>query len=101
MPQDTINVSLVTSRIQASKPNYYNPLLVYKAAKIKVNKDNDDCKILSLTVNNYEQQIETLEKDTGDSNNQFEKEKTLLKTAMTVFFQFKRRVVKISYAFYL
>ncbi|WP_210376236.1 DUF787 family protein, partial [Borreliella burgdorferi] len=28
MPQDTISVSLVDSRIQASRPNYYNPLLV-------------------------------------------------------------------------
>ncbi|WP_151073929.1 MULTISPECIES: DUF787 family protein [Borreliella] len=99
MPQDTINVSLVTSRIQASKPNYYNPLLVYKAAKIKVNKDNDDCKILSLTVNNYEQQIETLEKDTGDSNNQFEKEKTLLKTAMTDFFNSSEESLKSAMLF--
>ncbi|MCD2399678.1 DUF787 family protein, partial [Borreliella burgdorferi] len=39
MPQDTISVSLLDSRIQASRPNYYNPLLVYKTAKIKVNKD--------------------------------------------------------------
>ncbi|WP_210361176.1 DUF787 family protein, partial [Borreliella garinii] len=28
MPQDTISVSLITSRIQTSRPNYYNPLLV-------------------------------------------------------------------------
>ncbi|MCD2376710.1 DUF787 family protein [Borreliella burgdorferi] len=99
MPQNTINVSLVTSKIQASKPNYYNPLLVYKTAKIKVDQDSDNYKTLSLTVNNYELQIETLEKDSGDSNNQFEKEKTLLKTAMSDFFNSSEESLKTAMLF--
>lgn len=86
MPENTISVSLVDSSIQASKPNYYNPLLVYKTAKIKVNKDAANYKTLSLTVNNYEKEIETLEKDNGNGQDQFGKEKTLLKTAMSNFF---------------
>ncbi|WP_417861782.1 DUF787 family protein (plasmid) [Borreliella americana] len=99
MPQNTINVSLVTSKIQASKLNYYNPILVYKAAKIKVDQNSDNYKILSLTVNNYELQIETLEKDSGDSNNQFEKEKTLLKTAMSDFFNSSEESLKTAMLF--
>ncbi|WP_029346997.1 DUF787 family protein, partial [Borreliella garinii] len=99
MPQDTISVSLVTSRIQTNKPNYYNPLLVYKAAKIKVNKDTADYKILSLTINNYEQQIETLEKDNGNGEPQFGKEKTLLKTAMSDFFNSSEESLKSAVLF--
>ncbi|WP_031531392.1 DUF787 family protein [Borreliella garinii] len=99
MPQDTISVSLVTSRIQTNKPNYYNPLLVYKAAKIKVNKDTADYKILSLTINNYEQQIETLEKDNGNGEPQFGKEKTLLKTAMSDFFNSSEESLKSAILF--
>ncbi|EEF84019.1 DUF787 family protein (plasmid) [Borreliella spielmanii] len=86
MPENTINVSLVDSSIQANTPNYYSPLLVYKTAKIKVNKDAANYKTLSLTVNNYEKEIETLEKDNGNGQDQFGKEKTLLKTAMSNFF---------------
>ncbi|WP_418905658.1 DUF787 family protein [Borreliella japonica] len=86
MPEDTISVSLVDSSIQANTPNYYNPLLVYKTAKIKVNKDAANYKTLSLTVNNYEKEIETLEKDNGNGQDQFGKEKTLLITAMKDFF---------------
>ncbi|WP_418456646.1 DUF787 family protein [Borreliella lusitaniae] len=101
MPQDTISVSLVDSRIQTSKPNYYSPLLVYKAAKIKVNKDNGDYKILSLTVNNYEQQIETLEKDNGNGNGEDKlgKEKTLLKKAMSDFFNSSEESLKSAVLF--
>ncbi|XPC97904.1 DUF787 family protein (plasmid) [Borreliella japonica] len=86
MPEDTISVSLVNSSVQANTPNYYNPLLVYKTAKIKVNKDAANYKTLSLTVNNYEKEIETLEKDNGNGQDQFGKEKTLLTTAMKDFF---------------
>ncbi|WP_210376675.1 DUF787 family protein [Borreliella valaisiana] len=99
MPQDTISVSLVTSRIQTSRPNYYNPLLVYKTAKIKVNKDVANYKTLSLTVNNYEQQIETLEKDNGNGEPQFGKEKTLLKTAMSDFFNSSEESLKSAMLF--
>ncbi|ACN93279.1 conserved hypothetical protein (plasmid) [Borreliella finlandensis] len=99
MPQDTISVSLIDSRIQASKPNYYNPLLVYKTAKIKVNKDNTNFKILNLTVNNYEQQIENLEKDNGNGDDQFGKEKTLLKTAMSDFFNSSEESLKVAVLF--
>ncbi|WP_367611943.1 DUF787 family protein [Borreliella kurtenbachii] len=94
MPQDTISVSFIDSRIQASRPNYYNPLLVYKTAKIKVNKDAASYKILNLTVNNYEKQIETLEKDNGNGEDQFGKEKTLLKTAMLNFFNSSEESLK-------
>ncbi|AAF07434.1 hypothetical protein B1U23_05165 (plasmid) [Borreliella burgdorferi] len=94
MPQDTISVSLLDSRIQASRPNYYNPLLVYKTAKIKVNKDAASYKILNLTVNNYEKQIETLEKENGNGEDQFGKEKTLLKTAMSNFFNSSEESLK-------
>ncbi|WP_367604262.1 DUF787 family protein (plasmid) [Borreliella burgdorferi] len=94
MPQDTISVSLVDSRIQTSRPNYYNPLLVYKTAKIKVNKDAASYKILNLTVNNYEKQIETLEKENGNGEDQFGKEKTLLKTAMSNFFNSSEESLK-------
>ncbi|XPC98150.1 DUF787 family protein (plasmid) [Borreliella japonica] len=86
MPEDTISVSLVNSSVQVNTPNYYNPLLVYKTAKIKVNKDAANYKTLSLTVNNYEKEIETLEKDNGNGQDQFGKEKTLLTTAMKDFF---------------
>ncbi|WP_210376228.1 DUF787 family protein, partial [Borreliella burgdorferi] len=82
------------SRIQASRPNYYNPLLVYKTAKIKVNKDAASYKILNLTVNNYEKQIETLEKENGNGEDQFGKEKTLLKTAMSNFFNSSEESLK-------
>ncbi|WP_417903047.1 DUF787 family protein [Borreliella bissettiae] len=94
MPQDTINVSLLDSRIQTSRPNYYNPLLVYKTAKIKVNKDAANFITLNLTVNNYEKQIEALEKDNGNGQDQFGKEKTLLKTAMSNFFNSSEESLK-------
>ncbi|MCD2374517.1 DUF787 family protein [Borreliella burgdorferi] len=99
MPKDTISVSLVDSRIQASRPNYYNPILVYKTAKIKVNKDTANFKILNLTINNYEQQIETLEKDNGNGEPQFGKEKTLLKTAMSDFFNSSEESLKSAILF--
>ncbi|WP_417903105.1 DUF787 family protein (plasmid) [Borreliella andersonii] len=99
MPQDTISVSLVDSRIQVSRPNYYNPILVYKTAKIKINKENINFKILNLTVNNYEQQIETLEKDNGNGEPQFVKEKTLLKTAMSDFFNSSAESLKSAVLF--
>ncbi|ACN93596.1 conserved hypothetical protein (plasmid) [Borreliella finlandensis] len=94
MPQDTISVSLVDSRIQVSRPNYYNPLLVYKTTKIKVNKDTANFITLNLTVNNYEKQIETLEKDNGNGQDQFGKEKTLLKTTMSNFFNLSEESLK-------
>ncbi|WP_418455635.1 DUF787 family protein (plasmid) [Borreliella californiensis] len=94
MPQDTISVSLLDSRIQTSRPNYYNPLLVYKTAKIKINKDAANFITLNLTVNNYEKQIETLEKDNGSAEDQFGKEKTLLKTAMSNFFNSSEESLK-------
>ncbi|WP_418455604.1 DUF787 family protein (plasmid) [Borreliella californiensis] len=94
MPQDTISVSLLDSGIQVSRPNYYNPLLVYKTAKIKINKDAASYKILNLTVNNYEKQIETLEKDNGNGQDQFGKEKTLLKTALSNFFNSSEESLK-------
>ncbi|XOU12999.1 DUF787 family protein, partial (plasmid) [Borreliella americana] len=99
MPQNTISVSLVDSRIEVSKPNYYSPLLVYKTAKIKVNNNAADFKILSLTINNYEQQIETLEKDNGNGEPQFGKEKTLLKTAMSDFFNSSEESLKSAVLF--
>ncbi|WP_215540065.1 DUF787 family protein [Borreliella bavariensis] len=99
MPENTISVSLVDSSIQASKPNYYNPLLVYKTAKIKVNKDAANYKTLSLTVNNYEKEIETLEKDNGNGQDQFGKEKTLLKTAMSNFFNSTEESLKSAVLF--
>ncbi|ACL35280.1 conserved hypothetical protein (plasmid) [Borreliella garinii Far04] len=71
------------------------------SAKIKVNNNNANYKTLSLTVNNYEQQIETLKKDNGNGEPQFGKEKILLKTAMSDFFQFNRRIIKISCSFNL
>ncbi|AEL70298.1 conserved hypothetical protein (plasmid) [Borreliella afzelii PKo] len=99
MPENTISVSLVDSSIQASKPNYYSPLLVYKTAKIKVNKDAANYKTLSLTVNNYEKEIETLEKDNGNGQDQFGKEKTLLKTAMSNFFNSTEESLKSAVLF--
>ncbi len=99
MPKNIISVSLVDSSIQASKPNYYSPLLVYKPAKIKVNKDAANYKTLSLTVNNYEKEIETLEKDNGDSNDQLGKEQTLLKTAMSNFFNSTEESLKSAVLF--
>ncbi|WP_187981793.1 MULTISPECIES: DUF787 family protein [Borreliella] len=94
MPENTISVSLVDSSIQANTPNYYNPLLVYKTAKIKVNKDAANYKTLSLTVNNYKKEIETLEKDNGNGQDQFGKEKALLKTAMSNFFNSSEESLK-------
>ncbi|WP_418454889.1 DUF787 family protein (plasmid) [Borreliella spielmanii] len=99
MPENTISVSLVDSSIQASKPNYYSPLLVYKTAKIKVNKDAANYKTLSLTVNNYEKEIETLEKDNGNGQDQFGKEQTLLKTAMSNFFNSTEESLKSAILF--
>ncbi|WP_418885697.1 DUF787 family protein [Borreliella tanukii] len=99
MPENTISVSLVDSSIQANTPNYYNPLLVYKTAKIKVKKDAANYKTLSLTVNNYEKEIETLEKDNGNGQDQFGKEKTLLKTAMSNFFNSTEESLKSAVLF--
>ncbi|WP_419262570.1 DUF787 family protein, partial [Borreliella afzelii] len=99
MPENTISVSLVDSSIQANTPNYYNPLLVYKTAKIKVNKDAANYKTLSLTINNYEKEIETLEKDNGNGQDQFGKEKTLLKTAMSNFFNSTEESLKSAVLF--
>ncbi|WP_418909550.1 DUF787 family protein (plasmid) [Borreliella sinica] len=99
MPQDTISVSLVNSSVQANTPNYYKPLLVYKTAKIKVNKDAANYKTLSLTVNNYEKEIETLEKENGNGQDQFGKEKTLLTTAMKDFFSSTEESLKSAVLF--
>ncbi|MCD2332799.1 DUF787 family protein, partial [Borreliella americana] len=66
---------------------------------VKVNKDNANFKILNLNVNNYEQQIETLEKDNGNGEPQFGKEKTLLKTAMSDFFNSSEKSLKSAVLF--
>ncbi|WP_418909441.1 DUF787 family protein (plasmid) [Borreliella sinica] len=99
MPQDTISVSLVNSSVQANTPNYYNPLLVYKTTKIKVNKDGAKYKTLSLTVNNHEKEIQALEKENGNGEDQFGKEKTLLTTAMKDFFSSTEESTKSAVLF--
>ncbi|WP_425337197.1 DUF787 family protein [Borreliella tanukii] len=99
MPQDTISVSLVKSSVQANTPNYYSPLLVYKTAKIKVKKDSINYKTLDLTVNNYEKEIQTLEKENGNGEEQFGKEKTLLTTAMKDFFNSTEESTKSAVLF--
>ncbi|WP_210379736.1 DUF787 family protein, partial [Borreliella garinii] len=62
-------------------------------------KDVANYKTLSLTVNNYEQQIETLEKDNGNGEPQFGKEKALLKTAMSDFFNSSEESLKSAVLF--
>uniref|UniRef100_UPI003B2105ED DUF787 family protein n=1 Tax=Borreliella yangtzensis TaxID=683292 RepID=UPI003B2105ED len=99
MPEDTISVSLIKSSVQANTPDYYKPLLVYKTAKIKVNKDGANYKTLDLTVNNYEKQIQTLEKENGNGQDQFGKEKTLLTTAMKDFFSSTEESTKSTVLF--
>ncbi|WP_418906351.1 DUF787 family protein (plasmid) [Borreliella tanukii] len=99
MPQDTISVSLVKASVQANTPNYYSPLLVYKTAKIKVKKDSINYKTLDLTVNNYEKEIQTLEKENGNGEEQFGKEKTLLTTAMKDFFNSTEESTKSAVLF--
>uniref|UniRef100_UPI003B21E869 DUF787 family protein n=1 Tax=Borreliella yangtzensis TaxID=683292 RepID=UPI003B21E869 len=99
MPEDTISVSLIKSSVQANTPDYYKPLLVYKTVKIKVNKDGANYKTLDLTVNNYEKQIQTLEKENGNGQDQFGKEKTLLTTAMKDFFSSTEESTKSTVLF--
>ncbi|UPA12569.1 DUF787 family protein [Borrelia venezuelensis] len=86
MPQNTISVNLINNKVHLSQINYYSPLLVYKTLKIKVKKDQADFKALSLTINNYEKQIEALEKENGNGEDDFTKEKEMLKNAMSDFF---------------
>ncbi|UPA18656.1 DUF787 family protein [Borrelia puertoricensis] len=86
MPQDTISVNLINNKVHNTTINYYSPLLVYKTLKINVNKDSANYKVLNLTINNYEKQIEALEKENGNGQDEFTKEKELLKNAMSDFF---------------
>ncbi|AWG43356.1 hypothetical protein CR532_05245 (plasmid) [Candidatus Borreliella tachyglossi] len=83
MPMDTVNVNLITSRLDITKVQYYNPLLVYKTTTLKIDDQVNNIKILPLNVNNYTKSIEALEKANG---NDLEAEKAYLNTALGAFF---------------
>ncbi|UPA18616.1 DUF787 family protein [Borrelia puertoricensis] len=86
MPQDTISVNLVHSKLDINYVNYYTPLLVYKCSKIKVNTTTPKIKILNLNINTFERQIDALEKEGSNSDDEFGKEKEYLKEAIQAFF---------------
>ncbi|UPA18737.1 DUF787 family protein [Borrelia puertoricensis] len=86
MPQDTISVNLVHSKLDINYVNYYTPLLVYKCSKIKVNTTTPKIKILNLNINSFERQIDALEKEGSNSDDEFGKEKEYLKGAIQAFF---------------
>ncbi|UPA18854.1 DUF787 family protein [Borrelia puertoricensis] len=86
MPQDTISVNLVHSKLDINYVNYYTPLLVYKCSKIKVNTTTPKIKILNLNINSFERQIDVLEKEGSNSDDEFGKEKEYLKGAIQAFF---------------
>ncbi|WP_434757563.1 DUF787 family protein (plasmid) [Borrelia puertoricensis] len=86
MPQDTISVNLAHSKLDINYVNYYAPLLVYKCAKIKINTTTPKIKILNLNINNFERQIDALEKEGNNGDDEFNKEKEYLKGAIQAFF---------------
>ncbi|UPA18699.1 DUF787 family protein [Borrelia puertoricensis] len=86
MPQDTISVNLVHSKLDINYVNYYTPLLVYKCSKIKVNTTTPKIKILNLNINSFERQIDVLEKEGSNGDDEFGKEKEYLKGAIQAFF---------------
>ncbi|AHH04243.1 Hypothetical protein BHY_1292 (plasmid) [Borrelia nietonii YOR] len=86
MPQDTISVNLTHSTLDIKHVNYYEPLLVYKCSKIKLNTTTPKVKILNLKINSFEKQIETLEKEGSNGEDEFNKEREYLKKAMQAFF---------------
>ncbi|QBK63989.1 DUF787 family protein, partial (plasmid) [Borrelia miyamotoi] len=86
MPQDTINVNLIHETLDIKYVNYYAPLLVYKCAKIKLNESTPKVKILNLNINNFEKQINTLEKEGSNGEDEFNKEKAYLTKGIGSFF---------------
>ncbi|ATQ20318.2 DUF787 family protein [Borrelia miyamotoi] len=86
MPQDTINVNLINETLDIKHVNYYAPLLVYKCAKIKVESTSPKIKILNLNINNFEKQINTLEKEGSNGEDEFNKEKAYLTKGIGSFF---------------
>ncbi|QBK64056.1 DUF787 family protein, partial (plasmid) [Borrelia miyamotoi] len=86
MPQDTINVNLINETLDIKHVNYYAPLLVYKCAKIKVESTSPKIKILNLNINNFEKQINTLEKEGSNGDDEFNKEKAYLTKGIGSFF---------------
>ncbi|UPA13794.1 DUF787 family protein [Borrelia turicatae] len=86
MPQDTISVNLTHQALDIKHVNYYQPLLVYKCSKIKVNESTPKVKILNLNINSFEKQIDALEKEGSNGDDEFNKEKEYLKKAIQAFF---------------
>ncbi|UPA15234.1 DUF787 family protein [Borrelia turicatae] len=86
MPQDTISVNLTHQALDIKHVNYYQPLLVYKCSKIKVNESTPKVKILNLNINSFEKQIDALEKEGSNGEDEFNKEKEYLKKAIQAFF---------------
>ncbi|WP_330730551.1 DUF787 family protein [Borrelia turicatae] len=86
MPQDTISVNLTHQALDIKHVNYYQPLLVYKCSKIKVNESTPKIKILNLNINSFEKQIDALEKKSSNGEDEFNKEKEYLKKAIQAFF---------------
>ncbi|AYE37100.1 hypothetical protein DB313_06245 (plasmid) [Borrelia turcica IST7] len=87
MPQDTIKVNLISDKTHIKQIEYYNPLLVYKTAKFKIN-EGAKFKAYSLTIQNYPKIIDALEKDNGENGeDNFSEEKKYLKETLDDFFQ--------------
>ncbi|AHH11665.1 DUF787 family protein (plasmid) [Borrelia coriaceae] len=86
MPQDTINVNLTHQALDIKHVNYYQPLLVYKTDKIKLNTSTPKVKILNLNINSFTKQIDALEKEGSNGDDEFNKEKAYLKKAIQAFF---------------
>ncbi|AHH11524.1 DUF787 family protein (plasmid) [Borrelia coriaceae] len=96
MPQDTINVNLTRQALDIKHVNYYNPLLVYKCSKIKAEEKGSQLKvkILNLNINNFEKQINALEKDGKNGDEDFDKEKEYLNKAIEAFFSSRDQGLK-------
>ncbi|UPA16712.1 DUF787 family protein (plasmid) [Borrelia coriaceae] len=86
MPQDTINVNLTHQALDIKHVNYYQPLLVYKCSKIKVETSTPKVKTLNLNINSFTKQIDALEKEGSNDQDAFDKEKAYLKKAIQAFF---------------
>ncbi|QTL84029.1 DUF787 family protein (plasmid) [Borrelia miyamotoi] len=88
MPQDTITVNLIHETLDIKNVNYYQPLLVYKCAKVKLASSTPKVKILHLNINNFEKLIDTLEKEGSNDETEFNNEKAYLKRALCAFFSY-------------